>query len=132
MGDSEWDKLMETQGIDNLHILPCGTVPPNPTELLLSREFKNLINDFKAKYDFIIIDTPPTLPVSDSSIISTVVDGTVLIYQSDKTSRHLLLRAIQTLKKNQANLLGIVINQLSFDVILRSNRGNYAYSYHKK
>lgn len=129
MGNSEWDKLTEVQGIDNLHIIPCGTIPPNPTELLLSNEFKKLIDNFKEEYDFIIIDTPPTLPVSDSSIISPVVDGVVLVYQSDKTSRHLLLRAIQTLKKNRANLVGIVINQLSFDVILRSERGGYSYSY---
>jgi Mrp family chromosome partitioning ATPase len=129
MGNSEWDRLTEVQGIDNLHIIPCGTIPPNPTELLLSNEFKKLIDKFREEYDFIIIDTPPTLPVSDSSIISPVVDGVVLVYQSDKTSRHLLLRAIQTLKKNRANLVGIVINQLSFDVILRSERGGYAYSY---
>lgn len=128
IGGSEWDKLMETQGIDNLNILPCGTIPPNPTELLISPEFRDLMENLRKQYDFIIIDTPPSLPVSDASIVGTIVDGTVLIYQSDTTSRHLLLRAIQTLKKNHAKLLGIVINQLSFDVTLRSKTG-YGYSY---
>jgi capsular exopolysaccharide synthesis family protein len=128
IGGSEWDKLMETQGIDNLNILPCGTIPPNPTELLISPEFRDLMETLRKRYDFIIIDTPPSLPVSDASIVGTVVDGTVLIYQSDTTSRHLLLRAIQTLKKNHAKLLGIVINQLSFDVTMRSKSG-YGYSY---
>jgi len=127
MGDAEWDKLMESQGIDHLHLLPCGTIPPNPSELLLSLEFRELIESLRQQYDFVIIDTPPTVPVSDSSIIGTVVDGTVLIYQSDTTSRHLLLRAIQTLQKNQAKLLGIVINQLSFDVVIRSSRSGYGY-----
>jgi len=128
LGNSEWERLLDTQGIDQLHLLPCGTVPPNPTELLLSNDFRQLIAELRQRYDFVIIDTPPTLPVSDSSIISTVADGTVLIYQSDTTSRHLLLRAIQTLKKNQAHLLGIVINQLSFDVVLQSH-GKYGYYY---
>ena len=132
ISNSEWEKFTETQGLDNLHILPCGTIPPNPTELLLSPDFKALIESFRSRYDFIIIDTPPTLPVSDPSIIGPIVDGTVLVYQSDRTSRHLLLRAIQTLLKNNTKLLGIVINQLSFDVILRSSSMKYSYSAQSK
>lgn len=132
IGGSEWDKLMEIQGIDNLNILPCGTIPPNPTELLISPEFRELTESLRKQYDFIIIDTPPSLPVSDASIVGTIVDGTVMIYQSDTTSRHLLLRAIQTLRKTHAKLLGIVINQLSFDVTLRSKTGyGYSYNYSK-
>lgn len=130
---SDWDKLMETQGIDNLNILPCGTIPPNPTELLISPEFRGLLEKLRIRYDFIVVDTPPSLPVSDASIVGSVVDGTVLIYQSDTTSRHLLLRAIQSLRKNNAKLLGVVINQLSFDVTLRSKAGyGYSYSYSSK
>ncbi len=129
IGNAKWENLLETPGVDNLNIMPCGTLPPNPTELLLSNEFRELVEKERKKYDFVIIDTPPILPVSDSSIISTVCDGTVLIYQSDTTSRHLLLRAIQTLSKNQAKLIGIVINQLSFDVVLQSSRVKYKYGY---
>lgn len=129
IGNAKWENLLETPGVDNLNIITCGTLPPNPTELLISNEFRELIQRLRNSYDFIIIDTPPTLPVSDSSIISTVTDGTVLIYQSDTTSRHLLLRALHTLKKNHAKLLGIVINQLSFDVVLRSNKNRYNYGY---
>jgi capsular exopolysaccharide synthesis family protein len=128
IGDSEWDKLMEVQGIDNLNILPCGTLPPNPTELLSSPEFIELIAGFREKYDYIIIDTPPSLPVADATIISTLVDGTLMVYQSDTTSRHLLLRAIQTLQKNRAKILGVVINQLAFDVVINS-RSQYGYGY---
>jgi capsular exopolysaccharide synthesis family protein len=128
IADSEWDKLMEVQGLDNLNILPCGTIPPNPTELLISSEFAELIADLRTQYDFVIIDTPPTLPVSDSTIVSTVTDGTLMIYQSDTTSRHLLLRALQSLEKNQTKILGIVINQLSFDVVIHS-KSQYGYGY---
>ena len=131
IGGAEWDKLIDMHGIDNLHLLPCGSIPPNPSELLLSPDFKDLIDELRKRYDFIIVDTPPSLPVSDASIIGTVVDGTVIVYQSDTTSRHLLLRAIQTLKKNQAKLLGIVINQLSFDVVMRSARLGYGYQLYK-
>ena len=129
IGNSKWENLLETPGVDNLNIIPCGTLPPNPTELLLSNEFRELVETLRQQYDYIIIDTPPTIPVSDSSIISTVADGTVMIYQSDKTSRHLLLRAIQNFKKNQSKLIGIVINQLSFDIVMRSSKSRYHYGY---
>lgn len=129
IGNTQWENLIEAQGLDHLHIIPSGTLPPNPSELLLSNEFRELAAKLREEYDFVIIDTPPSLPVSDSSIVSTVVDGTVLIYQSDTTSRHLLLRAIQTLMQNQAKILGVVINQLAFDVVLKSGRANrYGYS----
>ena len=128
IGDSEWDKLMEIQGIDNLNILPCGTTPPNPTELLISPEFASLVAKLRSQYDYIIIDTPPTLPVSDAVIVSSVTDGSLMVYQSDTTSRHLLLRAIQSIQKNQSKLLGIVINQLAFDVVIHS-KSKYGYGY---
>ncbi len=128
ISDPEWEKYIELPGVDNLHILPCGTTPPNPTELLISTEFHTLMDKLRPRYDFIIVDTPPTLPVSDACIVGTLVDGTVIIYQSDTTSRHLLLRVIQTLKKSQAKLIGIVINQLSFDVVLQAKSQYYGSS----
>lgn len=128
ISNSEWDKIMDMPGLDNLNILPCGTLPPNPTELLMSNEFRELMSKLRHQYDYIIVDTPPTLPVSDASIISTVVDGSLMIYQFDTTSRHLLLRAIQNLKKSKAHLLGVVINQLAFDIVLNS-KARYGYGY---
>lgn len=128
ISNSEWDKIMDMPGLDNLNILPCGTLPPNPTELLMSNEYRELMTKLKQQYDFIIIDTPPTLPVSDATIISTVVDGTLMIYQFDTTSRHLLLRAIQNLRKSKAKLLGVVINQLAFDIVMNA-KNHYGYGY---
>jgi succinoglycan biosynthesis transport protein ExoP len=133
VSDTEWDKIMNFQGIDNLHILTAGEPPSNPAELVGSDVFRELLDGFRERYDYIILDTPPVLPVTDASIIASIVDATLLIYQSNKTSRHLLLRAIQTLEKNHANLIGIVINQLSFDVTMpRSGKyGSYqGYGYY--
>ena len=127
----DWDSLMKMPGIDNLNILTCGTLPPNPSELLISSEFKLMLDQLRNEYDFVIIDTPPSLPVSDASIVGAVVDGSIIIYQSDTTSRHLLLRAIQNLRKNRAKLLGVVINQLSFDVTLHQ-KSSYGYTYSSK
>ena len=75
---------------------------------------------------------PPVLPVTDASIIASNVDATILIYQSNKTSRHLLLRAMHTLEKNHANVIGIVINQLSYDVTMHQSRasGYSGYGYY--
>ena len=133
VSDTEWDKVMNFQGIDNLHILTAGEPPSNPAELVGSDIFRELLDGFRERYDYIILDTPPVLPVADASIIASIVDATLLIYQSNKTSRHLLLRAIQTLEKNHANLIGIVINQLSFDVTMPRSRkyGSYqGYGYY--
>ncbi len=127
MGEIEWDKLLSSSGLDNFHFLTSGTLPPNPSELLISVEFSQLITKLREKYDFIIIDTPPTLPVSDANIIGPLTDGMLIVYQSDKTSRHLLLRAIQLLKKSKVKLIGIVINQLAFDVVIRSSQYGYEY-----
>ncbi len=130
VGSTDWDKIVGEHSIDNLNILPAGTIAPNPTELVASSTFKSLIDSLKDRYDYIIIDTPPVLPVADASIIASMTDGTIFIYQSNTTSRHLLLRAIGTLQKNHANIIGIVINQLSYDVILpKSYYGGYGYSY---
>ena len=125
MGDTAWDKLMNVQGIDLLSVLPCGTMPYHPAELLSSPEFADLLKELRNTYDYIIIDTPPVLPVTDPLIISALVDGLLIIYQSDQTSRHLLLRTIQLLRKHNAPILGTVINQLSFDVTLKDNYRKY-------
>lgn len=130
VGSSDWDKVTGDVSIDNLHFLPAGTNAPNPTELVASVTFKNLIEQFRKEYEYVLIDSPPALPVADASIIGAITDGTIFIYQSNTTSRHLLLRAMRTLEKNHANLLGIVINQLSHDVVLpRSYYGRYGYGY---
>ncbi len=130
MGGIDWDRLLSSSGIDNLHFVTSGTIPPNPSELLMSVEFSKLVERLKERYDFIIIDTPPTLPVSDACIVGTVVDGVVMVYQSDKTSRHLLLRAIDMLNKSKVKMIGIVINQLAFDMVIRSSQ--YGYEYYSK
>jgi capsular exopolysaccharide synthesis family protein len=129
---TEWDKIMNFQGIDNLNIITGGEPPPNPAELVGSASFKQLLDSFRERYDYIILDTPPVLPVTDASIIASNVDATILIYQSNKTSRHLLLRAMHTLEKNHANVIGIVINQLSYDVTMHQSRasGYSGYGYY--
>ncbi|HRU00483.1 MAG TPA: AAA family ATPase, partial [Victivallales bacterium] len=130
LGGIDWDKLISTTGIDNLHILTSGTIPPNPGELLLSQDFADLIAKLRNEYDYVIVDTPPTLPVADACIVGTVVDGIIMIYQSDKTSRHLLLRALDILRKGKLKIIGIVINQLAFDVVIKSS--HYGYEYYSK
>lgn len=130
MGGIDWDRLISTNGIDNLHFIPSGTIPPNPGELLMSVEFSQLISKLREEYSYVIIDTPPTLPVADSCIVGTVVDGMIMIYQSDKTSRHLLLRALDMLRKSKVKVIGMVINQLAFDVVIRSS--HYGYEYYSK
>lgn len=72
-----------------LHVLPSGLVPPNPAEMLASRAMEHLLTQLEEKYDYIILDTPPVNAVTDSKILSTKVDGTILVVKYGYTKRML-------------------------------------------
>jgi len=76
-----------------------------------------LIKEFKENFDAILLDSPPTLPVTDSAILGTKADGVILVYQAGRTSRHALVRAKIQLENVNARILGIVINNLKAEFI---------------
>ena len=106
-------------GIDHLDLMPAGPQPDNPSELLSSRRFARVIARLREHYDQIIIDTPPTVPVSDSRIISTVVDGYVLVLSPGKSGRKTARQATELLASVGATPLGLVVNGVV------SARGSY-------
>ena len=108
--------------IDHLDLMPAGPEPANPSELLSSQRFVNLIARLRERYDQIIIDSPPTLPVSDSRIISTFVDGYVLVLRAGKSGRKTARYATELLASVGATPLGLVINGVT------RTRGNYGYN----
>jgi capsular exopolysaccharide synthesis family protein len=112
LGGLEYEQILKTQGIENLHIMTCGERTPNPAELLNFPEMKDLIQELKKNFDVVLFDSPPTLPVTDSAILGTLVDGVILVYQAGKTSRYALLRAKTQLENVHAKIWGIIINNL--------------------
>ncbi len=117
MGSLEYEKVLKTKGIENLHIITCGEHTPTPSELLSFPEMDELIKELKKNYDLILLDSAPTLPVTDSAILGAKADGTILVYQAGKTSRNALIRSKAQLENVNARVLGIVINNLKAQYI---------------
>lgn len=108
------DAVVEWKELPNLHILTSGPVPPLPSELLGSIQMAKLIENLKERYDFVIIDTPPVLAVTDSSMISRLTDATILILRYGGAKKHVVQRCIDLLDRSGAAILGVVVNAVDF------------------
>jgi protein-tyrosine kinase len=111
----------------NLHILTSGTIPPNPSELLNSNAMRNFIAKVKEEYDMVLLDSPPVGSVTDASIISTYVDGTILVVKSGKVEVDAVKKARETLERVNANIIGVVLNNLDKKAL--GNKYYYSYYY---
>lgn len=109
-GQSELcDSVRETP-IVGLWALPCGPLPANPAELLSSAEFTELLDVLREQYDFVIIDTPPLLPVSDPAIVASHADTVILVMRLTKGARDAVIQATEILAGLDAEMLGVVVN----------------------
>ena len=116
LGDFEMDEILKTPGLDNLHILTAGTRPPNPTEILSSKRFRDFLKEVRQQYDYIFIDAPPILPVADATEIAPLVDGVVMVYTVGRIGRGVLKRAKSTLDNVDAKVLGVILNNVKPEV----------------
>ena len=96
---------------DNLDIILSGPIPPNPCELLESDIFSGFLNNAKEKYDYIIIDSPPILPIADTQVIMNKVDGVILVVRNDKTTKSNLVKVKKIMEVSNTKLLGAVLNR---------------------
>lgn len=109
-GEIELGKVVCPSGVPNLDLLPCGPRPANPAELLTSPGFLKAITDLRAAYDFVIIDTPPVLAVSDPITVAPRADGVILVIKMTNRIRPQAERAREQLGVVGANMLGVVVN----------------------
>jgi len=114
--------------LPNLHVLTAGTPPPNPAELLASSNMGDLLLDLRDKYDHIVIDTPPTLSVTDAVVLSPRADAVVLVIRSGYTTKQALRRARDILAQVNAHVTGVLLNAVD----LRSPDYYYYYEYQGK
>lgn len=96
----------------NLDIIISGPVPPNPSEILGSEKMKSLMDELEQEYDMIILDSPPVGLVTDAAVLSTIVDGVIMVCAASKTKREDIGKAIDSLNKVNANIIGFVINKV--------------------
>lgn len=107
------------QGLD---ILTTGMIPANPTEIINSKALKELIKEMSKSYDYIFIDAPPVMLVSDPITISTYTDAVILAIEHGKTEKELAKKAVESLKQVNANIIGAVLNNIPV-----SKQSNYYY-----
>ena len=120
-GDNQ--ALFKTK-VANLHVIPCGPIPPNPSELLGSNRMVQLVKTFRERYDKIIIDSPPITAVTDATVLARIADGVVVIIRSEDTSRDIVRNGVEQLKGVNATILGAVLNGVNM------GKDSYYYQYY--
>lgn len=103
------DDVLQPYGESGLTVLPAGAIPPNPSELLGSRHMAELLADLTSRFDMVILDSPPLLPVTDAAVLSRLADGAILVTRYGKTSHEEVSRSVETLRSADARLLGGIL-----------------------
>jgi succinoglycan biosynthesis transport protein ExoP len=132
LGNFSMDEILSMPGLDNFHIISYGHRPPNPTELISSKKMDRLLADLKENFDIVLVDAPPLLPVADSMVLSTKVDGVVLVYMVGKAPRNSLRLAKERLETVQANIMGLVLNDIRPETTGLTYGSYYMYAYTPK
>jgi capsular exopolysaccharide synthesis family protein len=126
-GEKDTENLLkQCPDLPTLKIITSGPIPPNPAELLSSNEMKNLLLFLKDKYKHIVIDSPPAISFTDSAILSTLVDGVVLVAKAGSSSIHLMRRFKQRLAGLGTRIYGVVLNDVKPNSL---EYGYYGYDY---
>lgn len=123
VGQADLNSAAQPTVVPNLSVMPCGPRPGNPAELLTSPRFKELLEELRMKYDFVLVDTPPVLVVTDPAVVAPRVDGVVLCIRVAKNGRPFAERAREVLGSVGANVLGVVVN--GFGTQVGGNRYGY-------
>lgn len=123
-----------TQQLDhgNLSVLTCGALPPNPSDILNTEKMQTLLAVLRKFYDYIIIDAPPIIAVTDSIVLGAKVDGVCLVVRSAKTSREAALRASKILEKSGIKIAGVILNDVDLKSVYGYYKDYYYYSTKKK
>jgi len=126
-GTREFDErlLQKVAGLDSLFLLPAGPYPPNPAELLCSMKMENLIKHLREKFDHLVLDSPPVLPITDATILSSLVDGIIMVVECESTTRAALGRACRVIEHSGGKILGTVLNKVD-----TRRDGYYGYRYY--
>lgn len=109
-GQADLEAVVQQWGEGGLHLLPAGSLPPNPSELLGSAQMHRLVEGAKQRFDRVILDTAPVLPVTDGVVCASVADAVILVVQHGRTPRAEVARAVRALERVNAPVVGAVLN----------------------
>ena len=113
IGRASIEDVVQPWGTGNLHVLPSGQIPPNPSELLGSTSMANLLDSLSSLYDIVLIDTPPLLPVTDAAVLSRITGGALVVVGANTVNRQQLAESMRSLETVGARVLGLVVNGLT-------------------
>lgn len=113
-GEAELADTFVSPNIENLTIMPSGKVPRNPAELLSSRNMTSILATVKAKFDYVFIDSPPVMPLTDPCVLGAAADGVILVIQAGKTQRDMIKTVEHRLYQAHAKLLGYIMTNVEY------------------
>jgi tyrosine-protein kinase Etk/Wzc len=111
--EQSWSEVMRETGVENLWVIPSGPIPPNPTEMLGSQAMKDLVAELDDEFDMVLLDSPPVVAVTDAAILSSFIQTTLLVVELGRARSSGVNRAVDLLEKVNANLMGLVTNNIS-------------------
>lgn len=121
LGEDNYDEVIRKTEVENLFVLPCGPLPPNPAELLMTKRFETVLEELGKRFGKIILDSPPLI-VTDAVVLAKRSEGVILVARSGKTNRDELKRAARSIRTVDGTIYGIVVNELA-----RRERDSYYY-----
>ncbi len=122
---AKFDDIIHEGGIDNFYFIPAGTIPPNPSEMLESRQMREFLMEMKKSFDLVVLDSAPIIAVTDSEILCRLADATILVVSADTTESQLMEKSVELIKSGSSSFIGTVLNNFNY----RSNYGSY-YKYY--
>lgn len=120
-------EVMQESGIENLCVLTSGPVAPNPSELLASERMNAVLEKLKEQFDYVLVDAPPIMPVTDAAVIAGKVDGVILLIEAGSVSPNVAKEAKARMEQGGGHILGVVLNKV--DVASRHYGYGYGYGY---
>jgi len=124
-GAASLDDVLQATGSQSVSVLASGPHPPNPSELLGSSQMKHVLEELRRRFDYVVLDAPPLLPVTDSVVLTNLADGALLVARHGHTKRDQLARAVENLRAIDGRVLGTILNM----VPVKSSGYEYAYYY---
>ncbi len=124
LGDQSYEDVIKTTEIPNLFVLPCGPLPPNPAELLMTNRFRAVLEELASRFDRVILDSPPVQAVTDAVVLSKLADGVILVVRADKTLREDIRRSVRQIHDVGGPIFGVIVNDVN-----TSDRSYYSYGY---
>jgi capsular exopolysaccharide synthesis family protein len=129
IGRDKLDDIIAESGYENLSIIPAGPVPPNPSELTSSAKTKELFEELKKRFEFIIIDSAPIGSVSDTYSLAQLADSVIMLVRHNKTIKHLLKDTLEDCRANGVTNISILMNDIRNDMRTYGYKGRYGYVY---